>query len=223
MLQVTDLPMGQEPEVGQVYLVPCVNLAVVPQHELHTVFHKHQDKLVALPVLGYNHSDPEFRTSGGELPHYHLDIRFVTDFEFEEVWQSSAKRANSTSPINFPIIPTITMMETPTTFLHPKLCFRQLSDFRTMFIGLGYDYSDFEDKMEKHTLNLENPVCPHHGTSLKGQCVRDGVVTCPLHGSTWCATTGKYVRKTPNTKPILYEPVVSCDIEVTRKWADHDS
>lgn len=208
MLHVTDLAVGQEPEVGGVYLVPCLDLSRSITFMID-VFERHKKKMVAIPVLGHAHRDPEFTGAGGEELHIHVDMRFLTDWEFTEIWNTQPSYSNSDQGVNFPIVPLASLSNVPKPHQHPKMCYRKLADFRGVRLGFLHEYDKFQSEMERHTLDLENPVCPHHGTILKGQPVREGVLTCPLHGSTWCAKTGKYKQKpgdynTPTKK-------VTCD------------
>jgi hypothetical protein len=197
-MKLSDLKMGEEPSVGEVYLTPCLDLTGCTHQELPwPSFQSYQKAMHAIPVLGNHHQDPEFRFAGGEKSHYHVDMRFLEELEFKFLWNTTSNYANNNEHVSFPIVPIHFMKNPPKPSLQAKVCFRTLADFSDIRLGQGDDYSDFEDDMEKHTLNLENPVCGHHGTSLKGMCVKNGIVTCPLHGARWSATTGKYVRKTP--------------------------
>lgn len=196
MLDVTTLPIGEEPEPGESYLVPCVDLRDIdiPSDAGFEPFKTYQATLDPLPIIGHIHRDPEFRGAGGEDPHIHIDMRFLTDWEFERLWKKPEYHFNNSYHPTFPILPDV--LHLPKPHLHPKQCRRRLADFRRMQIGYDGDYAKFEDEMEKHTIKLDHPVCPHHGTPLAGQPVRDGVITCPTHGATWCAKTGCLVRKT---------------------------
>lgn len=195
MIALTDLKVGQEPEVGKNYLVPCLNISKIKISDgLAYQFKDFLKDMVALPVIGNSHKDPEFRNAGGKEQHWHLDIRFMTEADFK-AWNIPVNNG-LIGRFNFPILPMNEIKEQVTTFLRPKTCYRQLCDVSPIRIGEGYDYHNFENEMEKHTIDLENPVCAHHGTSLKSQCVRNGKVTCPLHGAVWDVVTGKFVRKT---------------------------
>lgn len=200
MREVSSLPIGEEPEVGQVYLVKCldlreINLPDTTNERMHT-FRDNQHHLTSLPIIGNVHTDPEFPGAGGELPHIHMDIRFLTRWEFKTLWGMSPEMARDSYSPSFPILPNNSGVELPTPHLHPKTCNYKIGDYRRLQLAGHKYYSKFEDEMEKHTLNLNKPICPHHGTNLSGQPIRNGSITCPTHGLNFCAKTGALKRKT---------------------------
>jgi hypothetical protein len=211
MLPLSDLAVGEEPVVGEVYLVPCVDLSqtYIPE-QISRSFREHQAKMVAIPVIGTVHTDAEFSgNAAGQHPHIHADVRFLSAWEIQNIWGSDFEAANSEGAAGFPVIPHKWGLVVPKPHLHPKMCERRIADHRRLSQGTSDEYDEFQDRMAKHTLNLEKPICPHHGTPLNGQPIRDGVITCPLHGATFCARTGRYVRK-PLGEIQFWFPKVQC-------------
>lgn len=61
-------------------------------------------------------------------------------------------------------------------------------------------------------------VCNHMGGPLEKGSLREGVVTCPLHGSRWDVRTGKlvgYSRALPD-EPVYKVTVVGDDVYVEK-------
>jgi nitrite reductase/ring-hydroxylating ferredoxin subunit len=75
------------------------------------------------------------------------------------------------------------------------VCYRVTPDHAETRLA-GDHYAILEAEMEKHTLKLDKPICPHQGTPLGGIKPKDGIIHCPLHGLGFCSKTGKLVRKT---------------------------
>ncbi|MET3461250.1 Rieske (2Fe-2S) protein [Variovorax atrisoli] len=152
------------------------------------------------PVIGPRHTDE--RIIGFSDEHFHVDIRFVTKVQrrimdaycehrrdgVHTVFASPIAQRYQWSDFGPPHIPA----EVPT--IKRKQCKFVFPDYT----AIGRWHQPLEDAYE--CAKMTNGICPHQGAPLYGLEVRDGVVTCPLHGLRWSLSTGELVRRTLRTE-----------------------
>lgn len=149
MRKVSDLGFGEEPIIGQVYLVPCMDISkldfpgLFPFHPIRTA----RFRLTHVPVIGHPHEDPEFPGAGGEKRHIHIDVRFANR-KLLDAWDIPEHSFKSSMPYN-PIVPNAGDAPYPQTHLHPLFCRRQTPNHAGTVLS-GDHYTLFEDKMEGH-------------------------------------------------------------------------
>lgn len=157
-----------EPIIGRYYLAQVVKAVCFGKVDLW-------------PIIGTWHEDAEYIM----LPdhHYHLDTRFLTRRQLQHIGPFR-KRTAEVNAMGLAITDVIGRpTHAPRKFKrptppHPLLRERERTNFENAYA----------------THKLKNMICPHRGLSLIGQPVRDGCVTCPLHGLKWNVESGELVR-----------------------------
>lgn len=171
--------------IGQWYEVPCVFFPYLGYPSQWW------------PVLGPRHSDA--RIIGFADEHFHVDIRFVTKAQrrimdaycehrrdgVHTVFASPISQRRQWSDFDGP--PHIPAEE-------PTIKRKQCKSVFPDYTAIGRWHQPLEDAYE--CAKMVNGICPHQGAPLEGLEVRDGVVTCPLHGLRWSVDTGLLVRRT---------------------------
>ena len=168
-----------------------------------------------IPVLGPRHNDTEIINFDHE--HFHIDIRFLEDDLLEQAEELVPK--NSILAISWVYQRVITSVAPDTQerlwvrfnkegalvehATEDVLDVPQESWYQVRQTKFRRDYPEhptflvpWMKKLEKAYAKArlqENMVCPHRGTDLTGLEIKNGCVTCPLHGLTWNVKTGKLV------------------------------
>lgn len=163
--RVSDL--AGEPVVGRFYLVPCVL-------EVHT-------RTGWRPVIGPLHDDIE--PLNFPFRHWHYDHRFVSAAQHQEMGLSYHPLPRALAYV----------AHENRVILGPQLmrrkCRRQQPEFPNVVLvktlELHYKGAQLSDCLR----------CPHRGFSLKGQPVKNGVVTCPGHGLRFSFATKEIVER----------------------------
>lgn len=168
--------LDHEPIIGQAYLANAI---------------KHQD--LWHPIIGNLHTDPEFTgQQAATIKHYHVDMRLLDD----KLWKFWGMNDNKflNSPYGF--FPAVGILNESLTEKdeRPFVCQRSFPDYRKVHLHTN-GMQDVESKFKDHIIKLDKPICPHHGAPLGNVPIRDGVLTCPLHGLNWCSKTGKLLPK----------------------------
>lgn len=182
-------------KVGESYVVPCI--------KARTVF-TNGSKVANwggewIPVLGPVHRDAEIINF--PFLHYHVDWRFVSERVFQRVARDRLDRFVLAQPLMVhPSKPNERaedekemVVESVVPDYRMRECKREM---QTWFSFVGYETVRWMKGLEESCahLKMENMVCPHRGTPLKG-CPQDGdVVHCPNHGLRWNVKTGELVR-----------------------------
>jgi hypothetical protein len=167
--------LNHPPVVGQTYLVPCVEYRV------------DLDKTVIMPVMGEKHEDEKyFNTS----MHLHKDIRFL-DRQMQVSLRSYRHIRDEWHAVLLEkwIVSEIVML--------PKVCVRRTipMDFPGMHNSEGYNnFGRFQNAYSNSTLKLDCKRCPHRGYDLSSTPVRNGAITCPMHGLSFDAKDGRHLQ-----------------------------
>ena len=196
-------PLPDEPVVGTFYRRPCVR-AHWPKERIHW-----------LPVLGPIHADREH--IGADFEHLHVDYRFL-NLAFRRHLDNLIQDSGDIRCIN-------SVYSTPISYVSPlgyadpvkldKIHQMGIDPSSWMSVRprkyqgpyppypLGYFpwLHDLNQAYAERTL-IKGTICPHRGTDLSGITPDDaGVITCPLHGLRWLASTGKIVMPGPIPHP----------------------
>src|SRR5581483_4487362 len=153
-------------QIGKCYMVPCVR-------------HSIKERMVWVPIHGGRFADPEL---GNPNPHYHIDIRFISDAMYR--WMSQNKQGY------VPHVIRVLRSAVDLPIVHRRLrCYRQ---FGTIVDSTGRtdecweiaqtSGEKFETLMENARVINDNgcPTCPHKGIPLDGaRVVRGNTVECP--------------------------------------------
>ena len=159
---------------GGVYLVPVI------EGSLGGTFPARK-----LPVIGNRHYDVEF--FGNHMPHYHLDIRFMS---FDE-WQFKYQREIAVG------VGRLADGSIPKPHYEEMACRQNL----VIINNVRGPQPGGEEKMHAHFLGAKSSGsretgwrCPHKGTFLGSQPAVAGVITCPAHGLRICEATGVVLK-----------------------------
>lgn len=147
---------------GEYYKVPCIVSSF-------------NDKLCVTPVINHPHSD---RENGQPEVHYHVDYRFLkhkNDGDFPTVVNRHSKYYFVDN-----IRPEIKSGQALEYFVLPVIN----EDFN------GITPVDFISKSKIKHKCIHKGKCPHRGYDLSQVKSVDGIITCPLHGLKFDATTG---------------------------------
>lgn len=159
----------ENPQIGDFFMV-------------RTVEFNRNNKVFHFPVVDKMHRDGKH---GLDKPHYHIDWRFMPEFELEahSNWNNNIYKKAYCNNSEF--FTPITKDEVIREYYN---CFQYLRDNRK-FPEWGFP------SLEKAMKNCKmvNMKCPHHGTNLVSCKPVDGVVTCPQHGLKWNVKTGELV------------------------------
>lgn len=183
------LDLDSPPVVGRTYLVPVVEVTYAEKAvwigDLRYV--KEPERIIDYPVLDKKlHSDVIGKTRTGE--HWHIDARFLSNDELELLCLSKDKSVawigDSGYGAGF-----IFDKESRLVKWKERECRRALprnSAKGPVIFGAPFR-SDFEhSKMKCRT-------CPHKGMRLASMPIKDGKITCPMHGLTFDAVTEECV------------------------------
>jgi hypothetical protein len=166
-----------KPEVGKLYLVPCV-------------YSSWKKGARWWPVIGPWHQDKEIQF---DAFHFHYDFRF---FPQRNMMDRSGLGYDLTR-VHF--IPQSWDGKKDTT-TQPEIVWRrrkmqrEMPDF-PLRLRSG-ELSNVCKTLEPiyKDAKLKCMTCPHRGMSLKGLPVKDGVVVCNGHGLRWNVATGEMVE-----------------------------
>lgn len=165
-------PRISNPIVGKFYNVPCI------QSENGKWF----------PILGPKHEDADYIRFPTE--HYHFDFRFITNSDIIRQFGRSyhpGQFFGSVATAARGMAGGCYRMDTIKTMR--RKCIRQMPEYPIdRAIWLPQLEAAYADK------KMKCMTCPHRGIPLDGLPVKDGVVTCPVHGLRWNVTTGELVR-----------------------------
>ena len=173
-------------ELGEKFLVPCVY-----NEEWKAYEHIEEDlwrdpvnlpnfvkKIKVTPIINHPHTD---RENGQEEVHYHADYRFIKTIKGTNIPLDS--HSNHTwghwlrpSPEDFERFD-----EGIVYFLLPVV--------NLLHMAIT-DVSNIKSSKLKHKC-AHKGKCPHRGYDLSQERAVDGVITCPLHGLKFDATTRK--------------------------------
>jgi hypothetical protein len=159
-MMIPDLPTDAEPTVGLTYRVP-------------TAFglYGSRDRTDWWPILGSWHEDAAIIGFGSH--HYHFDFRFFSDVQ----WDYLARQVEG---YYFGAVLCRVTAE-GRVIRRDLVCMRPMPIYPTR---LAPWLGKLQDAYRDHRLK-DDLICPHKGAPLKGLPVRDGCVTCPLHGLRW--------------------------------------
>jgi hypothetical protein len=169
-------------EIGQWYEVPCV-------------FWKWLGRWDWWPIQGPMHNDQ--RLIGFPHDHYHVDHRFLTVKQFQRgVSYAKFRGINAANvyPLHStekPHVQEVGWPQIPT--MKRKRCQRSWPEFPVRSAAINW-LSRLEDAYD--CALMKHGICPHQGAPLSGLEVKDGMVTCTLHGLRWNVETGAMVRHT---------------------------
>lgn len=158
----------ERPEIGRVYLVRCVWFG--PYY-----------RSPWLPIIGPLHEDADI---GMPSLHYHYDLRFFTQ------WQYERKEAESFSPV-ISRVHVGKAGEEKIISIRRKRMWREMPVFPTH--GPTGNPGEFIIALEKQFLRrkMDCRTCPHRGMPLD-QLPREGdLVVCNGHGLRWNTRTGR--------------------------------
>ena len=163
-----------EYEIGRSYKVRCVRAQVCGRRTIW-------------PVMGPWHEDKEF--IGFNDHHFHIDPRFLSDGDFEflalkshgilgvvvtDIEETRGYYRRSAYPV-------------VDLGLRIRRCRRPMLEYpRARAHWIRSLEAAFESAEVRESL-----ICPHRGAPLQGLPVREGCVTCPLHGLRWDCETGR--------------------------------
>lgn len=177
------IDLDHEPRVGEKYLVHCLDSTMEPFNAKYAWF-----DFPWTPIIGVAHNDK--KSGFGDFKHMHYDYRFMNDAQMSYlVGRSEADSCSTASPLRF----------VTDDCVKPRFGWAELKCLRRMPIyGLGacgFMLKTLQPEFWDARIDLENPVCPHHGVCLKNLPVRKGVVTCPAHGLRFSMRTGRMVEQ----------------------------
>lgn len=163
---------------GRYYLVPVVTA-------------KWNHLLAEWPVMGSLHTDAEFFEFKKE--HYHVDGRFLTkrQIEFAESQCRTLAAEVQAVPLHaYPGEPSL-----PKPVLTKRRCWTP---------SLPYEHGDRTpiQNIRRHYAGTQCAIgkggwiCPHRKVSLGSVKAIDGIITCPLHGLRFDATSGVAMTST---------------------------
>lgn len=150
------------------------------------------------PILGELHADPDITTKIGR--HLHIDWRFPGAARVERTlrawtFDDALWRLTFLTLHKGPGLPMAFRHELPRkTGIRRivKICRRPFPVFgEDEQEELGEKFETWAATQRHLCLDLSTMICPHKGIPLGGVPVVDGVITCPGHGLSFCATTGK--------------------------------
>ena len=188
-------PLPDEPVVGAFYRRLCVRA------------HWLTNRIHWLPVLGPVHSDREH--IGADFQHVHVDYRFL-NMEIREFLDRLLCGAPDDLFHN-------RIYSTPISYVSPRGCEEPVAldendqreidpaswtsirprKYQGPYSPYPYEnvpwLHDLSEAYAERTL-INGHICPHRGADLTGIVPDDdGIVTCPLHGLRWYASTGEIV------------------------------
>lgn len=162
--------------IGEYLSVPCI------------LFNKDRyntdEKIGIAPIINHLHNDIE---NGQDLPHYHVDYRFIADKELKRDFINDfhfpkEKRYYFNSFIRF----------FPDQWENEfKIEYWVLPVIRT-HQSLATHISLIDKSKFKHDC-IYKGKCPHRGFDLSQTEAIDGVITCPLHSLKFDAHTKKII------------------------------
>lgn len=179
----------EAPEIGRMYLVPCV----------YGIWGTLRDWW---PVLGPWHEDREI--IGFPKPHYHLDPRFVRELTPHRTrtltpimtvreFSMPMQEWEATTHKGVPVIGTGQKLGDPV--LRRRRLRRHMPEYPR---AVAPWLTRLECAYRNHRLKA-GLVCPHRGAPLRGLPVdSSGCVTCPLHGLRWNVATGELAPTNPD-------------------------
>lgn len=138
-------------------------------------------------VMGPEHDDADY--IGFELPHWHVHPQFCTEYGLKLNETSSGKTVPRwVHAVLAPSSEGYTPLEIEPEYVGLRLrkCRRPMPEYSVVPPWSG----ELSAAMRDRPLKLDHPVCPHKGADLSCVPVRDGVITCPLHGLRFDASTG---------------------------------
>ena len=159
-----------------------------------------------LPVIGNIHSDPDYVKA--DFLHAHVDYRFLTQKTRDDI-NEAMEQSNlifKTNPVHSVPISIVqpTNVAKPMQVSNPELEGLPESSWLKVqsrqYLGPFPEYPEHivpwhRELSEAYAEStLINGTCAHQGTDLSGiEPDQQGVITCPLHGLKWRASTGQIV------------------------------
>lgn len=165
------IELVETPVVGCYYLVPTVQGR---WYGINAVW----------PVIGPRHNDKDI--IGFKPEHYHLDVRFVPQRVIAATFRADIYLDFFKGPLH--------EVSSPLVNRRRRLK-RQMPEYPMVKMRW---HEDLETCFRAHVLG-KRMLCPHRGVPLKGQPVRDGIVTCPAHGLQWNVASGRLVERVINS------------------------
>ncbi|HWL09770.1 MAG TPA: Rieske 2Fe-2S domain-containing protein [Planctomicrobium sp.] len=159
---------------GKFYRVPCVE-----------AMWKHRVGIYV--VIGPKHDDAEIIRFPEQ--HWHMHAKFAPDWAMTGIHRSGVHDVFS--------MPIHTHSETryEEEFEARFIGYRVRKCRREMpvnpFPGRAGWHKELTNHYAEKSLNLKRPVCPHRGVDLSCVPVRNGCITCPLHGLMFDTQTGR--------------------------------
>ena len=187
-------PLPDDPVLDHRYQRPCVRAC----------WHTHKPRWV--PVIGTIHSDPEHVKA--DFLHVHVDYRFLTNATKRGLIRSTeeSNQIFNANPVHFQPVsyvwPQGMVQEIKLDSEHlPNVSTEDwLTIRRRQYTGPYPEYPHMmvpwhQALSEAYAgSRLIDGKCSHQGTDLSGFTPdRQGIITCPLHGLQWCASTGMIV------------------------------
>jgi hypothetical protein len=167
------------PLVGHRYRVPCVRSGRMKGSLAKA-------NGLWIPVITPGHVDPEL---GVEIEHFHFDFRFIG----KALWKIVANRRPPGSAGSLGYLYSAEWAdEGPTEQV--KRCLWEAVTF-PHGRSAGSPTNVLEPRYADQILKPNCLICPHRGTYLGDQPVRNGARICPAHGLAWCAETGRMIPR----------------------------
>lgn len=174
--------MNGPPVPGLVYRVPCIRV-------------DRQGYSGWVPILGPAHSDPEL---GLREPHYHYDLRFISERQFRRLFKSRLFTSHKPSPERdrwaLGVLEDAgNVLDGPV--LRPLVCRRVMPEFVPYGLITPRGAQGFARIEEQHRgCRLKCRTCPHRGFDLSSVTPNErGEIVCPGHGLRWSAATGELI------------------------------
>jgi hypothetical protein len=162
------------PIVGKFYNVRCAKLT------------KHDSTVVFVPIIGELHSDAQFNV---KHPHYHIDGRFVKEFQSKVVYVDELGKTNQVLCEHYGFIGK-TYFAKLEIVIKKKKCRRRTTGINPVSPqgSISQMYNDwYKTYLGK---SCKGKKCPHLGTTMLEV---DGRLVCPLHKLNGCKTSEKIV------------------------------
>lgn len=153
---------------GEIFLVPCIV--------------REEDGLEFItPVINHPHNDKE---NGQTEVHYHVDYRFIKIYK--DLYEMGMP-----IPVNEHSVHRFVEHVRPEKDIDGEMYHILLPVVNTNFLGSSSVHSIRNSRL-KHKC-IYKGKCPHRGYDLSQVEVKDGKITCPLHGLQFDAKTGKLI------------------------------
>ncbi len=181
------------PIIGRMYRVPCIiieELILDDEDGYVDIFERngHAYKRVYIPVIDHPHSDIE---NGQNYLHYHTDYRFIPQGSSKDM-RYQLKTFQKVLSMPLAVLSRYNSNDLKDPFkivLKDLRCYHRINQFVTI--------PSFITKSKLKHNCIHKGKCPHRGYDLSSSTGVNGVITCPLHGLQFDATT-KELLNHPN-------------------------